>query len=289
MRPFVLTQELVRIQDLSLAAKLVSEEVLLGLHLSKRTGAGTEFEQYRHYQAGDDPKRIDWRLYARSDRHQIRESATESSLRLRFLLDLTGSMRYHEEEISRLQYAQLLIASLAYVGFRQGDEMSLYGLTTRGVEQLVGPSRQSLHRILFALEKAEAGGTWPSLERFQPQMLLSQEREVVVLVSDLLQTNDEWTALLPKLAGPRRELWVFQVLGRQEADFTLDGFYRFKDLESGQELELHTARYQQAVRERAAAHQEQLRNALTHPQVYFYTTLLHEPLVPVLRKALLRK
>jgi uncharacterized protein (DUF58 family) len=123
-----LVQSLVKINNIQIAAKLVSEQLLLGTHLSQRYGQGVEFEQYRHYQAGDDPKRIDWKLFARSQKYQIQESSAESTFNIHLLLDLSGSMNYEENGISRLQYAKIVLASLAFLGYRQGDPLQLSGL-----------------------------------------------------------------------------------------------------------------------------------------------------------------
>jgi uncharacterized protein (DUF58 family) len=103
----LLSSELVKITNLQLASKLVSEELMLGIHASKRYGYGIEFEQYRHYEIGDDPKRIDWKLFARTQKHLVRESSTESNYHIRFVLDLSGSMNYTEEGVSRLQYCKI--------------------------------------------------------------------------------------------------------------------------------------------------------------------------------------
>ncbi len=106
----MLTTELIKLNNLQIAGKLVSEELMLGIHGSKRSGIGIEFEQYRHYEPGDDPKRIDWKLYARTQKHLVRESATESNFHIRFVLDLSGSMNYAEKNISRLNYCKILLA-----------------------------------------------------------------------------------------------------------------------------------------------------------------------------------
>ena len=125
------TIDLIKLNNLQLAGKLVSDELLLGIRASKRSGIGTEFEQFRHYVPGDDPKRIDWKLFAKTNHYLVRESATESNQQIRLLLDLSGSMNYTEAGINRLQYAKILLASLAYLSNRQGDHLSLYALRQR--------------------------------------------------------------------------------------------------------------------------------------------------------------
>ena len=238
----LLASSLIKLKNLQLTGKLVSEELMLGIHSSKRSGIGIEFEQYRHYEPGDDPKRIDWKLFARTDKHLVRESSTESDRQIRFVLDLSGSMNYTENGVSRLQYAQVLLASLAYLCYIQNDQMSLYGLSDGRVETISGTgsaasARQAFQKILVGLEKVAAAGAWgtsgPRQSEFQ-----SKKKEQLIFVSDLLQTNDEWLSWIRALAGPYREIVIFQILGDQEMAFDLKGFYRFKDLESGREMEL---------------------------------------------------
>ncbi|MDR6562084.1 MULTISPECIES: DUF58 domain-containing protein [unclassified Arcicella] len=284
----LLSTELIKLNNLQLAGKLVSEELMLGIHHSKRFGYGIEFEQYKHYQAGDDPKRIDWKLYARTQKHLVRESSTESNYHLRFIIDLSGSMNYTENGVSRLQYAKILLASLAYLGYRQGDMMSLYALQNGEVQTLVSSGKESFQRILYALEKAKASGDWlnenPKFPIFQ-----QKQKEVVIFVSDFLQINEEWLNLIKNLANPHREVMVFQVLGKQEIDFDLKGFFRFKDLETGKEVELQAESIKAEVLKNAESYLKNLTLALQIPFVYLLRTSLEDPIANVISESLKRR
>jgi hypothetical protein len=108
--------EIIKLNDLRLSARLISEQLRQGIHSGIRVGVGSEFEQYRHYRPGDDLKRIDWKYFSRSGKYMVKESTTESNLHIRFILDLSGSMNYVENGFSRLDYAKNLLASLAYLG-----------------------------------------------------------------------------------------------------------------------------------------------------------------------------
>lgn len=281
----MLTTELIKLNNLQIAGKLVSEELMLGIHGSKRSGIGIEFEQYRHYEPGDDPKRIDWKLYARTQKHLVRESATESNFYIRFVLDLSGSMNYQERGVSRLNYCKILLASLAYLGYRQSDQMSLYGLQNGDLETLVPAGKQSFQRILYELEKANAGGIWqnenPKFPEFQ-----QKQKELVILASDFLQVGDEWLKLIQSIANPRREVLIFQVLGEEELSFDLTGFYRFKDLETGKEIELEASAIREEVRQKAQTYFANLDEALRIPHVHLIRTALHEPIAQVISEAL---
>ncbi len=284
------TIDFLRLNDLHLVSKLMSEELRLGLHTSRRTGVGAEFEQYRHYQPGDDPKRIDWKLLARTERHMVRESTTESNRQIRFLIDLSGSMNYAENGVSRLNYAKIVLASLAYLGFRQGDEMSLYGLQNGVVQPLVpsgrGGASSRFQKIIVALEQATASGEWnptqPALPAFG-----TKTNEMLIIVSDLLQVSDEWLSLVQSLAHPRREMLLFQILGDQETDFTMTGFFRFQDLETGREVELEADAIRETVRQQAAAYFEKLDEGLRIPYLRLVRAKLSEPIALVLRRGLL--
>lgn len=284
----MLTTELIKLNNLQLAGKLVSEQLMLGIHHSKRFGYGIEFEQYRHYEPGDDPKRIDWKLYARTDKHLVRESSTESNFHIRFIIDLSGSMNYSENGVSRLQYCKILLASLAYLGYRQGDLMSLYALQNDELKTLVASGKQAFQRILYTLEKAEASGEWKNSEPKFPQFQ-QKEKEVVVFASDFLQVNDEWLKLIQNMANPHREVMIFQVLGKQELDFDLKGFYRFKDLETGNEVQLQAESIKDEVQKNAEIYQKNLKEALQIPFVHLFQTNLQEPIANVITESLKKR
>lgn len=277
--------DLIRLNNLQLASKLVSDELLLGIQASRRSGVGTEFEQFRHYVAGDDPKRIDWKRLAQTGQYYVRESATESNQHIRLLLDLSGSMNYVEQGIVRLDYAKVLLASLAYLANRQGDQLSLYGLQHGTVVPLVPAGKQSFQKIIATLETAKAAGEWLNRDTVFPEFSRKQS-EMLILASDFLQVNDEWLSLIRSLAGPRREIVIFQILGDQELDFNLTGFYRFQDLETGREVELQAETVRTSVRQQASEYLARLAEALRIPHVRLIRTRLSEPLALVLKEFL---
>ncbi len=284
----MLTTELIKLNNLQLAGRLVSEEVMLGIHGSKRSGIGTEFEQYRHYEPGDDPKRIDWKLYARTQKHLVRESATESNLHIRFILDLSGSMNYQEKSVSRLQYCKILLASLAYLGYRQSDQMSLHTLQNGDLQTLVPSGKQSFQRILYSLEKAGASGQWensnPKFPEFQ-----QKQKELIVIASDFLQVDNEWLKLIQNIANPRRDIVIFQVLGEEEINFDLKGFYRFKDLETQKETELQAEAIKDEFKTAAMAYLKNLEESLRIPNVNLIRVTLNEPIARVITESLKKR
>ena len=282
----MLVTELVKLNNLQLAGKLVSDELMLGVQQSRRSGIGTEFEQFRHYAPGDDPKRIDWKLFAKTSHYLVRESSTESNQQIRFLLDLSGSMNYGEAGVSRLQYAKILLASLAYLGNRQGDQLSLYMLQNGLVQTVVPAGKQAFQKVVATLESARAAGVWGNQSASAPAFGRKQA-ELLVMASDFLQVSDEWVNLIQTIAGPRREIVLFQILGDQEIDFSMSGFYRFQDLETGREIELQADAIRETVRQRATDYLLKLEEDLRIPHVRLIRTRLSDPIALVLKQFLL--
>ena len=277
--------DLIRIDNLPLVGQLVSDELTLGLHRSRRNGVGVEFAQFRAYQPGDDPKRIDWKRYAQTGKHLVRESETESSQHVRLLLDLSGSMNYAEGPVRRLDYAKVLLAAVAYIANRQGDQLSLYGIREGQLEPLVPPGKQAFQKVLGTLAGLTAAGSWPNDPPPFPVPNRTQS-ELLVLVSDLLQLNDEWLTLLRQAATPRREILLVQVLGQQEVEFSLSGFFQFQDLESGQSVEVQADTVRAQVRQAATAYFTQLESQLQLPHLRRVRALLTDPPALVLRELL---
>ena len=280
--------EIIKLNDLRLAARLISQQLRQGIHSGIRVGVGSEFEQYRHYQPGDDLKKIDWKYFSRSGKYMIKESTTESNLQIRLMLDLSGSMNYVENGFSRLDYAKNLIASLAYLGFLQGDGLSYFTLSEGKIEQKVAPSPKSFQRILLFLEQAKAAGAWP-LQPISESFFQGKGRELVIWVSDFLQKESEWENLIKAFNHPRKELMLIQILGEQELDFKLEGNFVFRDLESGQEVVQDAKKMQTDFRKRFQAYLDHLDQMVQAPNVQLIRVSMKEPLAAVIRQILNRK
>jgi uncharacterized protein (DUF58 family) len=222
------------LRNLQLVAKIVVDGFLLGVHPSRRSGAGVEFSQHRSYQVGDDLRRVDWKMYARSDRFYVRESDIERSVTVRLILDATASMAHQDGPLSKFDYARFLAASLGYLADRQGDLLGFHAVHDAQVTGL--PSRQRQHQLsgLFTtLETLTPSGVWPGPRALEPALASGRGREIVVLVSDLHERGDEIRAMLSKLRALRHEVLVLHLLGRNELDFPYEGDLTFEDLETG--------------------------------------------------------
>ena len=125
------------LRNLPLAARRAAEGFVAGAHASRRHGGGLEFSQYRPYQPGDDLRRLDWRLAARSDKYFLRESEVDTSLTVSLVLDASASLDHRDDNhLTKLDYARLLLAALAYLAQKQGDAVGLSILSPAGLQHL---------------------------------------------------------------------------------------------------------------------------------------------------------
>ncbi|GAA4046771.1 DUF58 domain-containing protein [Hymenobacter glaciei] len=242
------------LKNLPLAARQAAEGFLNGAHASRRHGAGMEFSQYRPYQPGDDLRRLDWRLAARSDRYYLRESEIDTSLTVHLLLDASASMNHRDDNgLTKLDYARLLLGALAYIATQQGDAVGLSILSPAGLRHLAprADSRQ-LPRLYHALETVEAAGSFPTSETLAP-LTARRQRALTVCISDLYEEGTEINSLLTRLRATSGDVLLLHLMARNELEFTYQGAVTFKDLETGQTLQIDAgpqrAAYQQQLQE----------------------------------------
>lgn len=277
--------DLARTRDLALVARTLADGTMFGAHQGRQLGAGLEFSQYRAYQPGDDPRRVDWKLVARADRYFVRESETETSVTVRVVLDASRSMAHEEDGVSTWTYGRMLAAAVLAIAARQGDAAGLVLARDPGLESYA-PSRESRHlqRLLATLERAEPAGRFPAWRTLEPHCIGA--RGVTVVLSDLHEHADELRATAAKLRALGHDLLVLRLLGARERDLAWDGPTRFRDLETGEELELDPAaartRYQAALAEQTRA----LQRAIEGPAAWFGTAFTDEPPLDALRRLL---
>ncbi|MEN2281173.1 DUF58 domain-containing protein [Algoriphagus sp. SE2] len=280
--------EIVKLNNLKLSAKIISEQLKQGIHLGKRVGTGSEFEQYRYYEPGDDPKRIDWKYFSRSGKYMIKESQAESHLNITLMLDLSGSMNYEENGIKRIDYAKNLLATLAYLAHLQGDSLTFFTFHDGKLTKKVAPSPKSFQRILYYLEAEEASGSWPVSKHSFPA-LKSRQKELIILVSDFLQKDNEWIEIVEEMRHPQKEIVLFQLLGRQEVEFDMKGSFIFKDLESDKEITLDGATAKKEYIESIRTYLKSLKEAFHQPTIHLMQETIDEPIASVVSKFLSKR
>lgn len=220
----------------------MAEGAQAGLHPSRRRGAGLEFSQYRPYQPGDDLRRLDWRLAARSDRYYLRESDVDTRLTVRLVLDASASMNHPDAAgVSKLAYARLLLAGLAYVAQQQGDAPGLYVLGAAGL-RAVPPRADAgqLPRLYHALAATTAAGLLPADTATAAPLLSRQGNTLTVIVSDFydLEPAAPLERLLTQLRAAGGEVLALHLLAPNELALDYPAAATLEDLETGQRLQL---------------------------------------------------
>ncbi len=230
-------QVVMSIRSLEMRAKLVVDGFRTGLNKSPRHGFSVEFSEYRPYAQGDDPRFLDWKLYARTDRSYIRLFEDETNLRCYIVFDVSRSMAFGSGEYTKHDYARTVAASLAWLLNRQGDAV---GLTTfdEHVRSIV-PARYrpgQLRRLFVTLEEPPSGlDTKPGVALEDVAQRL-RKRGLVILISDMLAPVQQIGDGLRLLRGCLHDLVVFQVLDPAEKTLTFDGPRLFEDMETGQKI-----------------------------------------------------
>jgi len=222
-----------------LVARSVAEGFLSGIQPSQQRGVGIEFSQYRAYEPGDEPKRIDWKLFARSDRYFVREADRESEIATWIVIDCSRSMAQRSEKGAwdKFDYARHLAATLAYLAQRQGDLPGLLMLNTQ--QQLVVPpaaGERQWHRILKALHTVTAEGRFPDDASMLSLVRKLQLPSLVVVISDFHETRDELLSFMRGISTSRNDLIAMQLLCEDETAFPFRGAVDFEDLESGERI-----------------------------------------------------
>ena len=246
---------LARIDNLELLARTVIEGFLQGLHGSPYLGLSMEFAEHRAYMQGDDIRKIDWRLFARTDRHYVKQYEAETNANFLVLLDVSKSMSYGSGPVSKLDYARFLAAALSYLSRRQRDRIGLYTFDSEVVEH-VRPSVRHLDQVLHALERSVPGRPGALAAPLFNVASTMHRRGILALISDFYEKPDAIVEAIRPLAGQRHDLIVFHVLDPAELEFPFDKPASFEDLETGDRFpvvpeKLRTG-YQQVIREHIA-------------------------------------
>lgn len=260
MRSFLDPAVLARIDNLELLARTVVDGFLQGIHRSPYLGASMDFAEHRPYMPGDDIRRIDWRLYARTDRFHVKQFEAETNADLALLLDVSASMGYGSDDDgpAKLDYARYLTACLAWFSAGQKDRVGLYAFDDDVVEH-VRPSAAHLDKVLHATARVRAGGAgkW---ERPLAQVAATfRRRGILAVASDFYAEPEAMAEALGFFRAQGHDVVAFQVLDPAEIDFPFSSVANFRDLETGQVLPVTPEKLAGAYRERVGRHVAALR------------------------------
>ena len=233
---------LARVGFSPLLAQVVVEGFLNGLHQSPFHGFSVEFAEHREYVPGDDLKYLDWALYARTDLYYIKRFEEETNLRCHLLLDRSASMGYGTGTLTKWDYACFLATCLAHLMVRQKDAVGLALLGDRpGLFVPPRCRRTHLRQLMSAMVQTAPAGRTDLAASLRAVVRKLKRRGLVVLVSDLIDEPEATLRAIRLLAGHRHDVIVFHVQDATELDFSFDGPALFRDVETGEEMEIDPA------------------------------------------------
>ena len=284
LRPDVLAS----LSNLDLVARTVVEGFLTGMHRSPFFGFSQEFAEYRAYSEGDDPRFVDWNVYARTERTYIKRYVGETNTHLVILLDTSASMGYGSGSVTKLQYAKFLAATLAYMASRQHDAVGLIVFDDE-VREHRPPSTRigQLQAVLHAIDRAEPGtGTdlRVPIERFRE---FQKGRGLVAVLSDFYCDPDALLKGVQPLAYQGQDVVLFQLLDPEEIEPKLKESALLEDLETGETMEVSPIYMHSRYRERIRGHVDALKKAALGAGADHVLVNIAEPLDAALRSYLL--
>jgi uncharacterized protein (DUF58 family) len=252
---FIDPHVLARISNLELLARVVVEGFINGLHRAPNLGASMDFAEHRAYMPGDDIRRIDWKLYARSDRYFIKEFEADTNANFSVLVDTSRSMAFssRKDGLTKLEYAKYLTACLIYFSSKQRDRVGFASFSDE-IGTYVPPSAKHLSVILHELDRLKVGGRGslgPPLRRLAESF---RRRSLVCVVSDFYEEPAAVVEALNHLRGKGNDLMAMHVLDSAEIEFPYDDPSNFKDLESDDRIPVVPGQFGDQYRQLIARH-----------------------------------
>ena len=271
------------VSGLELIARIIVEGFMTGSNRSQAIGSGQEFSQYRSYEPGDDIRQLDWKIYARSERYYIKQADIETNITVKFMIDASGSMSYKENKISKLQYAKILTAALAYLARKQSDTFGLFTINDKDI-RVVRPrfEQQQFIRFINELINVEAGGTWSPTKNLE-HLFDHHGKEMIIFMTDLYEADKDLLNFISRLKTRRNEVIVFHIMGDQEIDLDFDGSFVFQDLETSASVRVDTAILRKQYTERMADWMSKSRLSMYEKQVNYQLIRLSDPFEKSLR------
>lgn len=252
-----------RVAALNLRARKVVEGLLTGIHKSPHRGASVVFAEHREYRPGDDPRLLDWRAYARTDRHSIKRFEQETQLRATLVLDRSGSMAYADPPgtLSKVEHGATLLMALGYVLVQQGDAAGAVSIDSTVRDVLPARSRPAHLDVLLAAlgEPAKPGERTDLAAALDAVAERAGRRAVVAIASDLLDLHEDALRPLATMVGRGNDVIVLHVMHPSELELPFRGPARFTGLEGEEPLDADPEAVRAAYRSEVGAFIESCR------------------------------
>jgi len=277
---------LARIGNLELVSRVVADGFINGLHKAPYFGASVDFAEHRGYVPGDDIRRMDWRLWARTDRYYIKNYEAETNMNFSVLLDVSKSMDYGSRGITKLEYAKIVTACLTNLVHHQRDRVGFCAFDDDVVEH-VPPSAKHMETVLHVLERLKPG-TKPGRLK-EPLHKLAEHfgrRGVLVVISDFYDDPQTIVEAVTPLRFRGNDIIVFHVLDPTELEFGFNDAQPFEDLETGEQMPVVPEAFREEYRSLVQAHILALQQAFAAVRVDYTMLDTSKPLDFVLYKYL---
>lgn len=263
---FIDPRALARIGDLELVARTVVEGFINGLHRSPYLGLSLDFAEHRPYMPGDDLRRIDWRLWARTDRLYVKQFEAETNTNFVAILDVSRSMSFGSRGLTKLDYARFLVATLAYFSRSQRDRVGLFTFDADIVDE-VPPSAKHLEMVLHTLARARASGAGGLAVPLRKLAERFRRRSILAVVSDFYHEPEEVVEAVRWLRYRGNDIIVFHVLDPAELEFPYEGGTSFEDLETGLRLPVMANELRERYRALVREHTERLSRVFAEERI----------------------
>lgn len=225
--------ELAQFGRLELVARQLVEGLMMGRHRSPFKGSSVEFVEHRDYYPGDEIRHIDWRAYGKTGRYYVKEFEDETNLRAHLLVDVSGSMNYAGQHVSKFQYARMLAAALTWLLLSQRDSVGMTTFDSRIREQLKpSSSREAFRRITEILESTSPGADTSIAAILEKALPSIRRRSLLILISDCFDDVDLLAKALQRCRHARHEVVIFRITAPEEEEFPFERPTQFRNLEN---------------------------------------------------------
>ncbi len=260
-------EDIRKLRSYEFAPKALAEGYLSGHHRSRERGSSIEFRDYRQYVAGDDLALIDWRVYARTDRHYIRTFEQETNMECHIFLDSSGSMGFGGG-LSKLEYASFFAAALSYLVVRNTDRVSLQ-IFDEDIRHFFPPGSTGRHlqNLMHALEVNYAGSQTSTAKALRRSYPLLKRKGTLIVISDFFDHAAEIFSALNPYLHRGFKIHLFHIVSPEELDLADKGLITFVDLETKQRVIAHTENLRRRYSEAMLAHISNLRKLATRRNV----------------------
>ncbi len=272
-----------KLESLAVKARVIVEGALTGLHRARLRGSSVEFAEHKEYTQGDEIRHIDWKVLGKADRYYIKQFEQESELTCYLVLDASASMNYQGKGLSKREYAASLIAGMAYLLVKQRDRVGLSIFGDPKLDRYIPARAKSTHlrTLLGVLEqvanKEQVGDEGASVALERVAELARRRRGLVVIVSDMLETEGSAIDVLRHLRARGHDTVLFHVLDRDEIEFPFDGLSIFESLESEAKVLVDPASIRRLYQKRMQDFLDRIRSECREAGVEYHLVTTDQP------------